>query len=281
MAAKRLQNEIRDMIDSPTEGIELINASPDKLTNATPDNAFKWDVKIHGPKDSPYDGGVFDINVTFPPRYPFQEPRLHFKTPIYHFNVGEGHGYVRGLHTIENWSAALTVNKVLMDVQEMMRMPQEYKWACSGGINWTAFLQIRRNPVEFHKTAMEHAQKYAGAPKVEFNGERAGPMGGKRRQRDVQVKIEDADDGLIRCPECNFGILMSERGCNMIVCRRDHNGKGWFYFCAHCRCNLQTGLPCMRATCPERNDRASRASAKRRRNEDAALNPIVLSDEDE
>ena len=37
----------------------------------------------------------------------------------------------------------------------------------------------------------------------------------------------------------------------------------------------------MRPTCAERNDRDSRATAKRRRNEEAERNPIVIeSDED-
>ena len=59
-----------------------------------------------------------------------------------------------------------------------------------------------------------------------------------------------------------------------MVCRVPHNGKGWFYFCYHCRRELADHMPCMR--CPERNDRESRAMAKRRRNDEAARNPIVL-----
>lgn len=179
------------------------------------------------------------------------------------------------------WNPACTVNKLLMEVLEMMRKPQEHVWTYSAGINIEAHIHIQRDPVGFDKTACEHAQRYAGAPKVEFIGERAGNSRGKRKQRDVQVKIEDADDGVIRCPKCAFGIFMSERGCNLTTCRRDHNRNGWFYLCAHCRQELPLGIPCMRATCSERNDRASRASAKLRRNEHAARNPIVLSDDDE
>jgi len=104
----------------------------------------------------------------------------------------------------------------------------------------------------------------------------------KRTHRNVLVKQENANDGLIRCPKCSSGIQAGERGCNLVVCRGPHDGNGWFYFCFHCRQELLGGMPCMRQTCPERNDRESRATAKRLRNEDARLNPIMLSsDEDD
>ena len=67
----------------------------------------------------------------------------------------------------------------------------------------------------------------------------------------------------------------------MITCRNAHDGQGWFYFCYHCRGELKDAIPCFRATCPERNDRESRATAKKRRNEEAAKNPIELSDSDD
>ena len=101
-----------------------------------------------------------------------------------------------------------------------------------------------------------------------------------RKPRRVKVKHEDADNGLIRCPKCKSGINVSERGCNMITCRNHHDGQGWFYFCYHCRGELKDAMPCFRTTCPERNDRESRATAKKRRNEEAAKNPIELSDSD-
>lgn len=74
------------MISTPSPGIALITPSPY--------NNYEWNMKIHGPTDSPYDGGLFDLNVTFPSSYPFQEPRLRFDTPIYHHNVDERTGAV-------------------------------------------------------------------------------------------------------------------------------------------------------------------------------------------
>ena len=47
---------------------------------------------------------------------------------------------------------------------------------------------------------------------------------GRRTHHSVHVKREDADDGLTRCPKCASAIHASERGCNLMVCRRAHDG---------------------------------------------------------
>ena len=95
-----------------------------------------------------------------------------------------------------------------------------------------------------------------------------------RRQQYICVKHEAPDDGLIRCPSCGNGIVVSERGCNMVACRAEVHRPGYFYFCFHCRRDLGRGMPCQ--DCPERNDRESRSVAKVARNERNRLNPISL-----
>ena len=42
---------------------------------------------IVGPKDTPYEGGFFNILVVFPPNYPKKPPEVCFLTPIYHVNI--------------------------------------------------------------------------------------------------------------------------------------------------------------------------------------------------
>ena len=35
------------------------------------DDAFTWNCSVIGPAESPYEGGVFNLVMKFPPNYPF------------------------------------------------------------------------------------------------------------------------------------------------------------------------------------------------------------------
>ena len=51
------------------------------------DNLFTWRVTMVGPKNTPYEGGLFTIIITFPENYPIRGPEFKFKNKIYHLNV--------------------------------------------------------------------------------------------------------------------------------------------------------------------------------------------------
>ena len=39
------------------------------------------------PSNTPYAGGTYQVSITIPERYPFQPPKMHFTTKIWHPNV--------------------------------------------------------------------------------------------------------------------------------------------------------------------------------------------------
>ena len=50
-------------------------------------NLYTWRVTMIGPVNTPYDGGLFTLLITFPFDYPNHGPEFKFKNKMYHLNV--------------------------------------------------------------------------------------------------------------------------------------------------------------------------------------------------
>lgn len=87
-----------------------------------PDDVHFWRALIEGPPGSPFEGGVFALNVTIPTNYPLGPPQITFATPVYHCNVSDsGKVCLDILH--DRWSPALTVPKCLEGIRIMLMEP--------------------------------------------------------------------------------------------------------------------------------------------------------------
>ena len=51
------------------------------------DDIFNWRINVLGPRNTPYEIGIFNILIHFPDNYPNAPPEICFKTPIYHLNL--------------------------------------------------------------------------------------------------------------------------------------------------------------------------------------------------
>jgi len=66
MASKRLMKELSQMEAQMEKGeVDWATAEPEG------DDAFTWNCSVIGPAESPYEGGVFNLVMKFPPNYPF------------------------------------------------------------------------------------------------------------------------------------------------------------------------------------------------------------------
>jgi len=113
MVFRRVAKEIRSLVKEPIEGIK-IHAQDEKLTDIRAD--------IFGPEDTPYEGGVFRIQLVLGSQFPSQPPKGFFTTQIFHPNVGpSGEICVNTLK--RDWSADHKLKHILIVIRCLLIHP--------------------------------------------------------------------------------------------------------------------------------------------------------------
>ena len=86
------------------------------------DNIYNWNATIIGPSETPYQNGIFNLDIHFPNDYPFKPPNIKFKTKIYHCNISK-EGCICLDILKDKWSPALTISKVLLSICSLLCDP--------------------------------------------------------------------------------------------------------------------------------------------------------------
>lgn len=143
---KRLTKELADI---QKETIPNISAGPIK------DDLFEWSAVILGPEKTPYEGGVFYLDIHIPLNYPFKPPLINFKTKIYHPNIN-GAGNICLDILKSQWSPALTISKILLSICSLLSDPNPNDPLVPDIAN-----QFKNNQEMYIKTAKEWTLTYA------------------------------------------------------------------------------------------------------------------------
>ncbi|KAL9083846.1 MAG: hypothetical protein Q9159_005522 [Coniocarpon cinnabarinum] len=110
---KRILKETERLQSEPVPGISAV---PHK------DNLRYFEVTIDGPSQSPYEGGVFNLELFLPDDYPMTPPKIRFLTKIYHPNIDKlGRICLDVLKS--NWSPALQIRTILLSIQALLGAP--------------------------------------------------------------------------------------------------------------------------------------------------------------
>ncbi|KAK8070931.1 hypothetical protein PG997_011134 [Apiospora hydei] len=129
---KRIVKETERLMSEPVPGISAVPHE---------DNLRYFDVEIHGPSGSPYEGeppdnlrlraanymhtpfrGVFKLELFLTDDYPMVPPKIRFLTKIYHPNVDKlGRICLDVLKN--NWSPALQIRTILLSIQALLGAP--------------------------------------------------------------------------------------------------------------------------------------------------------------
>ena len=113
-ALKRIRKELGEIEKDPPANC---TAGPIDMSNL-----FDWNATIIGPSNSPYAGGLFKLSVSFPDRYPFKPPKVKFITKIFHPNINRNGSICLDILK-DQWSAALTISKVLISICSLLTDP--------------------------------------------------------------------------------------------------------------------------------------------------------------
>ena len=132
-------------------------------------NLFIWNVSMFGPKNTPYENGIFRIRIIFPNDYPNHGPEFLFLNKIYHLNVNfannnspkQGHICINSLN---EWSTTgkvtgkniYGVKQALIDIFCLFNKQ---------GLGSPYDLQMadlyKNNPDQFNKNAQQWTKQFA------------------------------------------------------------------------------------------------------------------------
>ena len=112
-------------------------------------------VELAGPKDSPYEGGVFKLELFLPDDYPMGPPKARFLTRIYHPNIDTlGRICLDVLKT--KWTPALQIRTILLSIQVLLSAPNP-----DDPLNNEAAEHWKRNEADAIRKAREMTRTYA------------------------------------------------------------------------------------------------------------------------
>ncbi len=109
----RIQKELREIENDKASGVEvqlvsdnlqrLVGSVPGAQAGSPPPTPRRA-ACMHmcrlrapdyaGPKDTPYDGGVFKVDIQLDDQYPFVPPKMKFTTRVWHPNVSSQSGAI-------------------------------------------------------------------------------------------------------------------------------------------------------------------------------------------
>ncbi|KAG1883689.1 ubiquitin-conjugating enzyme/RWD-like protein [Suillus subluteus] len=149
MTVKRIHREVAD---AKKEDLGSITLAP------STDNLFRWAGTIPGPQGSPYEGGVFNINIQLANDYPFSAPKVTFVTRIYHMNISDKGNICIDILK-QNWSPALSLFKVMLSLSSLLTDPNP-----QDPLVPSIATEYIRNRVQHDRTARRWTELYARSP---------------------------------------------------------------------------------------------------------------------
>jgi len=146
----RMTHELSMLENEPPPGISCWQVG---------DKVNELQASILGNEDTPFENGVFKLDITIPERYPFEPPSFKFTTPIYHPNIDTGGRICLDLLKMPpkgSWKPSLNISTILKSIQILMGNPNP-----DDPLMEDIALEFRDDKHSFLEKAKSWTQKYA------------------------------------------------------------------------------------------------------------------------
>ena len=110
---RRLTKELQNITNEPIEGI-LIDP---------PVDIYVWKATISGPKDTPYENGIFNILLCFDSDYPKCPPSVKFLNSIFHPNIYRDGKICVDILQSSEWTPIQNIRTILLSIISLLNDP--------------------------------------------------------------------------------------------------------------------------------------------------------------
>ncbi|GMI41231.1 hypothetical protein TrCOL_g13426 [Triparma columacea] len=174
----RINKDLKPFKSSPPPGCTL---SPTE-------NILVYKATISGPPNTPFEGGLYHLNIQMGMDYPFQPPKVRFETKVFHPNVSE-----KGLICLDtlkpkpvgSWSPAVSLFSLLTTLRVLLSNPswddplsedvfESWKDGCweAKAVEWTkSYAMDKENDNPKGEQHEENVKEGKKRPVEEENGE--------------------------------------------------------------------------------------------------------------
>ena len=151
-ALKTLKQEFMNIVNEPIIScgvtVGLINQN----------DMFHWRITMLGPKNTPYEGGLFTLIADFPDNYPEKAPKIRFTNKIYHCNVNNNGNIC--INTLSDWKPGTSIVEVLSLIFALF-----FEQNPDSAFDSSKAKLYKSNKQQFDKNAKDCTLKYANLEK--------------------------------------------------------------------------------------------------------------------
>jgi ubiquitin-conjugating enzyme E2 S len=167
--SRRLMSEIKKMQKAELGGIAV---------RANGDNLMEWHATIHGPENTPFEGGEFEVKLEIGDEFPQKPPKGYFLTRIFHPNVQFETGAICVSTLSHDWTDTMGLDHLLLTIRCLLIEPNP-----ESALNEEAGRLLLENYDNYCTRAMLMTQVHASKAKTALPPQKTSASQARKRLR--------------------------------------------------------------------------------------------------